>query len=439
MIRNLVTTEIMTFKLIKKYHQIESWCHMTNTSFQNKLAAYANLAIKLGLQIQSGDWLHLTINLDQANLAHLLVEAAYQAGARKVMVQWQDDQLQRLDLTYQSAADLQTSLPYQEEQLQFIATNHVKRLVVVSTDPAALQGIPTEKIAAYQQRQSKGLAAVRNATQNNQLSWLIIAAASPAWAQKVFPQLTAEAATEELWQAIFKANRVDQPDPIAAWQQHRDDLSARAARLNQYQFDALHYQAPGTDLTIGLPKNHIWEAAGATNTQGECFIPNMPTEEVFTAPDWLRVDGTVSSTKPLSYAGTVLSGLQLTFKNGQVIAATAKQGQATLEQLLATDEGARHLGEVALVPDQSPISQSGLIFYNTLFDENASDHLALGAAYPFSVKNGTKLNKLQLQKAGLNVSQVHVDFMVGSAEMNIDGLTKTGEVVPLFRKGNWAK
>lgn len=412
---------------------------MTTTQFQKNLTAYADLAIKLGLNIQPGDWLSLTINIHQAELAHLLVAAAYQAGARKVIVQWQDDQLQRLDLTYQSEADLQTSLPYQEELRHFIADNHVKRLVVVSTDPAALKDIPAEKMAAYQHRESKGLAAVRDATQNNQLSWLIIAAASPAWAQKVFPKLDAKAATDQLWQAIFKANRIDQADPIAAWRQHRDELSQRAAFLNNYQFDALHYQAPGTDLTIGLPQNHVWEAAGAVNTQGDYFIPNMPTEEVFTAPDWLRVDGTVRSTKPLSYGGTVLLGLQLTFKNGAVIAATAEQGQATLEHLLATDEGARHLGEVALVPDQSPISQSGLTFYNTLFDENASDHLALGAAYPFSVKNGTHMNKLQLQKAGLNVSQVHVDFMVGSAAMKIDGLTKDGQTIPLFRKGNWVK
>ncbi len=208
--------------------------------------------------------------------------------------------------------------------------------------------------------------------------------------------------------------------------------------MNAEQFDALHYTAPGTDLTIGLPSGHIWEGAGSFNSRGEEFMANMPTEEVFTAPDANRVDGYISSTKPLSYGGTILSGMQFTFKDGKVIDYSAEQGQETLASLLSIDEGAKHLGEVALVPNQSPISQSGLTFFNTLFDENASNHLALGAAYAFSVTGGTEMTEEELKQAGLNRSQTHVDFMVGSSHMNIDGIKKDGSRVPIFRNGEWA-
>ncbi|MFC6314259.1 aminopeptidase [Lapidilactobacillus achengensis] len=412
---------------------------MTTRNFTEQLQTYADLAIKIGLNIQPGDLMTLSIDVEQAPFAHLLVAAAYRAGARNVIMQWQDAQIQRLAVQAQSDDELSSVLPHQETLSEYIATQRIKRLVVMSSDPDTLAGLPADKIAAFQRRDSQGIQAVRSATQSNRLSWLIIGAASPAWAQKVFPGETAEVATDHLWQAIFKTMRLDSADPIKAWEDHRQKLSAKAEMLNAQQFDRLHYTAPGTDLVIGLPQDHRWEAAGATNEKGDFFIPNMPTEEVFTAPDANRVDGTVSSTKPLSYAGTILSGLHFTFAHGKVIAATAAQGQATLDHLLATDDGARHLGEVALVPDQSPISQSGITYFNTLFDENASDHLALGAAYPFSIKNGTNMTKLALQKAGLNSSQIHVDFMVGSAEMNIDGITKSGAVVPLFRQGNWVE
>ncbi|WP_261806234.1 aminopeptidase [Lapidilactobacillus luobeiensis] len=412
---------------------------MTTPNLTQQLQTYAELAIKIGLNIQPDDLMTLSIDIEQAPFAHLLVAAAYRAGARNVIVQWQDPQLQRLALRYQSEDELSTVLPHQETLSEFIAVQRVKRLVVMSSDPDTFAGLPAAKIAAYQRRDSQGIQAVKSATQSNRLSWLIIGAASPAWAQKVFPEASPAEATAQLWQAIFKTMRLDTPDPVQAWEDHRARLSAKAKMLNDYQFDRLHYTAPGTDLTIGLPRDHRWEAAGANNEKGDFFIPNMPTEEVFTAPDAKRVDGTVSSTKPLSYAGTILSGLQFKFAKGKVVEAHAEQGQATLDHLLKTDSGARHLGEVALVPDQSPISQSGLTYFNTLFDENVSDHLALGAAYPFSVKDGTSMSKLALQKAGLNSSQIHVDFMVGSAAMAIDGITKDGQVVPLFRQGNWVE
>jgi len=237
---------------------------------------------------------------------------------------------------------------------------------------------------------------------------------------------------------IFKTTRIYEENPVIAWDIHDKKLQEKAAELNEQQFTALHYTAPGTDLTIGLPKNHLWEGAGSYNARGEEFMANMPTEEVFTAPDSRRVDGYVSSTKPLSYAGTIISGMKFTFKDGKVVDFSAEQGEEALKNLLAIDEGAKHLGEVALVPDPSPISQSGLIFYNTLFDENASNHLAFGSAYAFNLQGGTEMSEEELAEAGLNRSQTHVDFMVGSDKMNIDGIKEDGTIVPVFRNGDWA-
>lgn len=411
---------------------------MTNNNFLTQLKKYAELTIKIGLNVQKDDEVVLSIAIDQAAFAHLLVEQAYLAGAKNVIIQWQDDIKRRLDLTYQTKEELETVAPFKESLQLYIADHRVKRLTVMSNNPDALSGLDPQKIAAAQNTNSAGSRAVKEATENNLLSWTIVAAASPAWAQKVFPDENSQDATRHLWREIFKATRSDLADPIAAWEQQKTLLRTKANMLNQYQFDRLHYTAPGTDLVIGLPKNHVWEAADSTNERGETFIPNMPTEEVFTAPDANRVDGYIRATKPLSYAGTILTDMAFTFKEGRVIAADATEGLSTLQHLLKTDLGARRLGEVALVPNPSPISQSGITFFNTLFDENASNHLALGAAYPFSVAGGTEMNKLELQVAGLNVSQIHVDFMVGSAEMAIDGITQDGQTIPVFRNGDWA-
>lgn len=410
---------------------------MNHDIFLQKLKEYAQLTIQMGLQVKKNDEVTINIAVDQVIFARLLVEAAYSAGAKRVIMQWQDPQIRQFDLNYQSTKQLEQMPTYQEDLQLYIANHRVKRLTVMSNSPDAMQNVNPQKIAAAQSINSNGLRAVRTATENNQLSWTIIAAASPAWAKKVFPNDSADDATQKLWQAIFKAVRIDLPDPIAAWQQQIQQLDSKASILNQAQFDRLHYVAPGTDLTIGLPKNHVWQAAGATNEDGDRFIPNMPTEEVFTAPDANRVDGYIRATKPLSYAGTILTDLSFTFKAGRIMKAEAATGNDVLQHLLKTDLGARRLGEVALVPDPSPISQSGITFFNTLFDENASNHLAIGAAYPFSVVGGTEMNQLQLQVAGLNVSQVHVDFMVGSDQMAIDGITQDGKTVPIFRHGDW--
>lgn len=269
------------------------------------------------------------------------------------------------------------------------------------------------------------------------MSWTVVSAADQAWAEKVFPEKKGQAAIDALWEEIFKTTRIDKADPVKAWHEHDQKLHEKSDWLNEQQFSALHYVSPVTDITIGLPENHVWEGAGSFTPEGTEFMANMPTEEVFTAPDNRRINGYVTATKPLSYAGNILEGMRFSFKDGKVVEATAEKGQDVLDELLK-NAGADSLGEVSLVPDESPISQSGIIFYNTLYDENASDHLALGAAYPFNVQGGREMSNEELLEHGVNVSKTHVDFMVGSSEMNIDGIKEDGTVVPVFRNGNWA-
>lgn len=411
---------------------------MTIANFEEKLQKYAELIVKVGVNVQPGQEVVLYINVDQQHLAHLIVKEAYKAGAGKVMIKWSDTFAQREFLEHASDEFLENVPEFAKEEAQYIADHRCCRISVMSEDPGAFGGIDQKRVAAYQSANGKALMPVRQATQNNDLSWTVVAAASPAWAERVFPDLKGEAAVDRLWEEIFKTTRIDREDPIQAWKDHDAKLHEKEDWLNKEQFSALHYTSPRTDLTIGLPENHVWEGGGSKNAAGIEFMANMPTEECFTAPDNRRIDGYVTSTKPLSYAGNILENMKFTFKDGKVVEATAEKGQAVLDHLLETDEGVRSLGEVSLVPDPSPISQSGITFFNTLFDENASDHLALGAAYPFNVQGGTKMSKDQLKAKGINFSQAHVDFMVGSADMNIDGIKKDRMIVPVFRNGDWA-
>lgn len=411
---------------------------MTIANFEEKLQKYAELIVKVGVNVQPGQEVILYINVDQQHLAHLIVKEAYKAGAGKVMIKWSDTFAQREFLEHASDEFLENVPEFAKEEAQYIADHRCCRISVMSEDPGAFGGIDQKRVAAYQSANGKALMPVRQATQNNDLSWTVVAAASPAWAERVFPDLKGETAVDRLWEEIFKTTRIDREDPIQAWKDHDAKLHEKEDWLNKEQFSALHYTSPRTDLTIGLPENHVWEGGGSKNAAGIEFMANMPTEECFTAPDNRRIDGYVTSTKPLSYAGNILENMKFTFKDGKVVEATAEKGQAVLDHLLETDEGVRSLGEVSLVPDPSPISQSGITFFNTLFDENASDHLALGAAYPFNVQGGTKMSKDQLKAKGINFSQAHVDFMVGSADMNIDGIKKDGTIVPVFRNGDWA-
>ncbi|HBI2006775.1 TPA: aminopeptidase [Enterococcus faecalis] len=412
---------------------------MTLENFNENLKKYARLIAETGVNVQDNHTVVLQISVDQAPLARLITEEAYRLGAAEVIVQWSDETIQREFLAHAATDRIENVPQYKIDQTDDWIAKGASRISVVSSNPDALAGVDAQRVAAFQAANGKALVNLRKATQANKVSWTVVAAASEGWAAKVFPELaTSEEQLDALWNEIFKTTRIYEENPVIAWNIHDKKLQEKAAELNEQQFTALHYTAPGTDLTIGLPKNHLWEGAGSYNARGEEFMANMPTEEVFTAPDSRRVDGYVSSTKPLSYAGTIISGMKFTFKDGKVVDFSAEQGEESLKNLLAIDEGAKHLGEVALVPDPSPISQSGLIFYNTLFDENASNHLAFGSAYAFNLQGGTEMSEEELAEAGLNRSQTHVDFMVGSDKMNIDGIKEDGTIVPVFRNGDWA-
>ena len=412
---------------------------MTLENFNENLKKYARLIAETGVNVQDNHTVVLQISVDQAPLARLITEEAYRLGAAEVIVQWSDETIQREFLAHAATDRIENVPQYKIDQTDDWIAKGASRISVVSSNPDALAGVDAQRVAAFQTANGKALVNLRKATQANKVSWTVVAAASEGWAAKVFPELaTSEEQVDALWNEIFKTTRIYEENPVIAWDIHDKKLQEKAAELNEQQFTALHYTAPGTDLTIGLPKNHLWEGAGSYNARGEEFMANMPTEEVFTAPDSRRVDGYVSSTKPLSYAGTIISGMKFTFKDGKVVDFSAEQGEEALKNLLAIDKGAKHLGEVALVPDPSPISQSGLIFYNTLFDENASNHLAFGSAYAFNLQGGTEMSEEELAEAGLNRSQTQVDFMVGSDKMNIDGIKEDGTIVPVFRNGDWA-
>ena len=412
---------------------------MTLENFNENLKKYARLIAETGVNVQDNHTVVLQISVDQAPLARLITEEAYRLGAAEVIVQWSDETIQREFLAHAATDRIENVPQYKIDQTDDWIAKGASRISVVSSNPDALAGVDAQRVAAFQTANGKALVNLRKATQANKVSWTVVAAASEGWAAKVFPELaTSEEQVDALWNEIFKTTRIYEENPVIAWDIHDKKLQEKAAELNEQQFTALHYTAPGTDLTIGLPKNHLWEGAGSYNARGEEFMANMPTEEVFTAPDSRRVDGYVSSTKPLSYAGTIISGMKFTFKDGKVVDFSAEQGEEALKNLLAIDEGAKHLGEVALVPDPSPISQSGLIFYNTLFDENASNHLAFGSAYAFNLQGGTEMSEEELAEDGLNRSQTHVDFMVGADKMNIEGIKEDGTIVPVFRNGDWA-
>ncbi|MGT2865957.1 aminopeptidase [Streptococcus fryi] len=412
---------------------------MVLPNFKENLEKYAELLIAKGLNVQEGHTIIITIDVNHAEFARLLTNKAYEYGAAEVVVDYVDDKITRAKFLHADLDRLTTVPNYIVEKSNHFLDKKASRLVVRSADPNAFAGVDPTRLQEATKATSIALANQRIATQSNQVSWNLVAASSPEWAAMVFPDLkTSEEQVDALWDAIFKMNRVYDEDPIKSWDEHEARLTEKADILNKAQFDALHYRAPGTDLTLGMPKNHSWQAAGSYNSRGEKFIANMPTEEVFSAPDFRRAEGYVSSTKPLSYAGVVIENMKFTFKDGQIVEATAEKGEETLKRLIEENDGARALGEVALVPHKTPISLSGLTFFNTLFDENASNHLAIGSAYAFSVEGGTEMTQEELKAAGLNRSTAHVDFMIGSEHMDIDGITADGERVPIFRGGEWA-
>jgi len=407
-------------------------------SFQANLEKYAELAVKVGVNVQPNQTLVINTSLDSAEFVRLVVRKAYEVGAHNVIVNWADDMVTRAK--YELAPDAAfTEYPeWRAREMEELADKGAAFMSIVSSSPDLLKGVNPERIANFQKAAGTALSNYRKKIQSDKVSWTVIATPSPAWAAKVFPDAAPEEQVNLLWDAIFKATRADLDNPVEAWKKHDETLHEKVAYLNERRYKKLHYTAPGTDLTIELPEKHIWVGAGSINEQGNSFMANMPTEEVFTVPHRTGVNGYVASTKPLSYGGNIIDNFTITFENGRIVDVKAEQGEDILKRLVDTDEGSHYLGEVALVPFQSPISQSNVLFYNTLFDENASNHLAIGSAYAFCIEGGKTMSAEDLEKNGLNESITHVDFMIGSAEMNIDGITNNDQTEPVFRNGNWA-
>lgn len=403
-----------------------------------QLERYAELAVKVGVNIQKGQYLWIAAPLGTEMFVRKVVKKAYEAGASNVHVQWQDERITRTH--FESAPEEAF-----EDYPQWLVKAHddlvEKRgaiLQIESEDPDLLKGIPSNRITTQAKVRGEALDSFYGAIETDQISWSILAIPSQKWADKVFPELPAEKRIDALWETIFKTVRIDRIDPTAEWKQHIENLQKRAQSLTTKNFAKLHYKGPGTDITVDLPEDHLWLTGSSKNQQGATFIANMPTEEVYTVPHRLGVNGIVSNTKPLAYQGNIIDGFSLTFKEGKIIEVKAEVGQELLEKIVEMDEGSCYLGEVALVPHTSPISSSGILFYNTLFDENASNHFAIGSCYPTCVRGGEEMNDLEREVHGLNDSVVHEDFMIGSEKMNIDGIHEDGTVEPIFRNGEWA-
>jgi aminopeptidase len=418
---------------------------MPVTDFERKLEKYAEVIVRVGLNLQPGQRLLIGSSrfgretpFEAAPLVRHIAAKAYQAGSPLVDVIWGEPLLHVIRLENAGRDTL-------EVYPDWIAAgnlDHVKNgdalLGIVASDPDLFKGQDPELVGilqkvASEQNQELGILISRWA-----INWLLVSLPTPAWAAKIFPNVPAQEQQDRLWDSIFKVTRVDQDDPVAAWNDHVQKLSVVTDYLNQKRYSAMKLTAPGTDLTIGLADGHIWFGGATESQNGISFIPNVPTEEVFTMPHRNRVDGVVNATKPLSYGGVLIEDFSVSFENGRAVKVTAANGESTLQKIIETDEGAARLGEIALVPHSSPISQSGLLFYNTLFDENAANHVALGRAYPDTIKGGSGLSADDYATAGGNVSLIHVDFMIGSGEMDVDGIAADGNSEPVMRKGEWA-
>lgn len=408
---------------------------------QEWMQQYARFAVRVGVNPQPQQTLIIRAPLEGAFFARACAEQAYLAGVHEVVVHYSDEKLSRISMQYKSIETLQDIKPWVERSfLDYVESDGGACVLnIVARDPEIYKGIDPHKVDLAGQASQKSMQRFREYTMKDRIQWSIVAIPSEAWASKVFPGCDAQQAQEKLWQAIFEVCRVTNGDVVNEWTAHVEKMMKKRDKLNALALDRLHLKSEnGTDVVIGLADTHVWEGAQSHTPEGYAFIANIPTEEVFTAPHKDRVDGVVKGTKPYVYNGNVIEDFSVTFEKGKVVAYSAKTGEELLGRLLDTDEGARHIGEIALVPVTSPINQSGLLFFNTLFDENAACHIAFGAGYPGTVKNGTTATEEELLSKGVNHSLVHEDVMIGSADMQITGITKTGETVLIFEQGDWA-
>ncbi|HEY1742698.1 MAG TPA: aminopeptidase [Granulicella sp.] len=408
-------------------------------SFEQKLDRLAEVAVRIGLNLREGQELVLTAPTDALPLVRLITAHAYKAGAKLVTTFYSDDATTLA--RFQHAPD--ASFDYAPEWLQAAIATAFKsgaaRMAITGANPALLAQQDPAKVSRANIAASKASKPAMELITRHEINWTIVAAATPAWAALVFPNDPPELALGRLWDAIFATSRITSADPVATWQEHGSNLKKRVDLLNAKRFHSLRFHTPdgATDLTVGLADQHLWAGGGTTAGNGVYCQPNIPTEECFTTPHKDRVNGVVTASKPLSHQGTLIENIRCTFKDGKIVEATATKGQEAINKLISTDDGARRLGEVALVPHNSPIAQSGILFWNTLFDENAASHIALGQAYSTCLIGGEKMSNEELSALGANESLIHVDWMIGGATMNVDGLSADGSAEPLMCAGDW--
>ncbi len=401
------------------------------------LRQYAKLIATVGVNVQKGQEVFINAELDQPEFVYILVEECYRAGAKRVVVDWNYQSLAKLHYRWRTNKTLAEMPEYEEARWKHMAEKLPCRIYLVSEDPDGLKGINQEKMAKAGQARYKVIKPYREQMENK-YQWCIAAVPGAAWAKKLFPKLPKGQAIEKLWEAILSASRVTE-DPIAAWKAHNEDLAKRCAYLNSLGIETLEYRSSnGTNLKVGMMELGEFKGGGDTSLQGIYFNPNIPTEECFISPKKGEAEGIVYSTKPLSYNGQLIENFSIRFEGGKAVEVHAEKNEELLKQLISMDEGAAYLGECALVPYDSPIQNSGLLFYNTLFDENAACHLALGKGFADTIQGFENRTLEECREMGLNESMVHEDFMIGSEDLEIDAHTRDGKIVPIFRSGNWA-
>ena len=401
------------------------------------LRSYAKLIATTGINVQKGQGVFITAELDQPEFVKMVVEECYRAGAKRVVVDWNYQPLEKIQVRWRSQKNLGTVADWEEARLKHFVKEIPCRIYLVSEDPDGLKGINQAKLAKAQQARYKIIKPYRDQIENKD-QWCIAAVPGEAWAKKLFPKLSKHQAIEKLWEAILDASRVDE-DPIAAWKTHNEDLANRCNYLNSLNIETLVYRSSnGTDFRVGMIPEAEFKGGGENSLQGIFFNPNIPSEEVFISPMRGVAEGIVYATKPLSYQGQLIENFSVRFEGGKAVEVHAEKNEELLKQLISMDEGAAYLGECALVPYDSPIQNSGLLFYETLFDENAACHLALGMGFADTIKNFDKYTLEECRAMGINDSMIHEDFMIGSEDLDIDAITRDGKTVPIFRNGNWA-
>jgi len=398
----------------------------------------AEVAVKVGLNLAPGQELVMTASLEALDLSRRITEHAYKAGASLVTTLFSDDVATLARFKHAPDASFDRASGWLYEGMAAAFRGGAARLAIAGDDPSLLAQADPDKVARANRARSIAYRPALKMISDTDINWTIVSYPTLSWAKAVFPDLPPREAVRRLADAVFKATRIDGDDPVRAWADHNAALHANADRLNAKRYAAMHFSGPGTDLTIGLADGHLWKGGSSPAKNGIVCNANMPTEEVFTTPHKDRVEGTVRSTKPLSYQGTLIQDIAVRFEGGKIVDCRARTGQDVLAKVLETDEGARRLGELALVPNSSPISQSGLLFLNTLYDENAACHIALGQSYAMCLEGGTAMSPEELAAHGANTSLIHIDWMIGSGEIDIDGVTADGAREPVMRKGEWA-